>query len=76
MLIGISVSPEVFSTKNIIIGLLAVSLRGLRACSPSIAFNPNGVASIVQPQHVGSKIHKDTSRNGMPFRDVGEKFGE
>ena len=74
MLIGISVSPEVFSTKNIIIGLLAVSLRGLRACSPSIAFSPNGVAALSSPNMLAARFIKILPVTGCPFGMSGKSL--
>ena len=46
---GMSVSPDVLSTRNIIMGLVAVSLFGLSVCSCSIAFSPSGVAALSSP---------------------------
>ena len=47
--IGMSVSPLVFSTRNIIIGLLAVSFFWFRSCNCSIALRPKGVAALSRP---------------------------
>ena len=41
---GIKVKPDVLSTRNIIIGLVAVSFFGLSSCSCSMARSPSGVA--------------------------------
>ena len=49
ILTGISVSPDVFSTRNMIIGLLAVSFFGFSFCRPSIALSPSGVAALSRP---------------------------
>ena len=49
MLTGININPEVLITKNIIIGLLAVSFFGFNSCNSFIAFNPMGVAALSRP---------------------------
>ena len=49
ILIGIIVKPDVFRTRNIIIGLVAVSFRGFSSCSCAMAFNPSGVAALSKP---------------------------
>ena len=43
------VSPEVFRTRNIIIGFVAVSFFVLSSCICCIAFNPVGVAALSSP---------------------------
>ena len=43
---GTKVSPVVFNTRNMIIGLLAVSLSGFISCISFIAFRPRGVAAL------------------------------
>ena len=47
--IGINVSPLVFNTRNIIIGLDAVSFFWFRSCNCSIALRPSGVAALSSP---------------------------
>ena len=42
ILIGMMIRPDVLITKNIIIGLEAVSLFGFSSCSSFIAFSPSG----------------------------------
>src|SRR3712207_3089819 len=49
MVVGMMVSPLVLSTRNIIIGLVAVSFLGLSACSWAMAFSPVGVAALSSP---------------------------
>lgn len=49
MLVGIMVSPLVFSTKNIIMGLVAVSFFVFSSCICAIAFSPVGVAALSNP---------------------------
>lgn len=67
ILIGIRVSPEVFKTRNIIIGLLAVSFFGLMACRPSIAFSPSGVAALSSPSMLAARFMKMLPVTGCPF---------
>ena len=49
MEMGTMVSPLVLSTKNIIIGLVAVSFFLFSSCSPSIVLSPKGVAALSSP---------------------------
>ena len=49
IVVGMIVKPEVFSTKNIIIGLVAVSFLVFNSCICPIAFNPVGVAALSSP---------------------------
>ena len=67
MLMGIMVSPDVFSTKNIIIGLLAVSFLVFRSCSPSMAFSPKGVAALSNPSMFAAKFMNMLPVTGCPF---------
>src|SRR5690606_22519585 len=54
--IGIMVSPEAFSTKNIICASDAVSLSGLISCNSLIALSPNGVAALSSPRMLALKF--------------------
>ena len=47
--VGMIVMPAVLSTRNMIIGSLAVVLSGLISCSSFIAFRPSGVAALSRP---------------------------
>lgn len=49
MLVGMMVSPEVLSTKNIIMGLVAVSFLLLSSCICCMALRPVGVAALSSP---------------------------
>ncbi len=49
MVVGMMVSPDVLSTKNIIIGLVAVSLRPFSSCICDMALRPVGVAALSSP---------------------------
>ena len=49
MVVGMMVRPEVLSTRNIIIGLVAVSFFGLSSCIWAMAFRPVGVAALSRP---------------------------
>ena len=74
MLIGIKVSPEVFSTRNMIIGLLAVSFFGFSSCNPSIAFSPRGVAALSSPSMLAARFMKILPVTGCPFGISGNSF--
>lgn len=65
--IGISVSPEVFSTRNIIIGFVAVSFFVFRSCSCSIAFRPKGVAALSSPSIFAAMFMKMEPVTGCPL---------
>ena len=67
MLTGIKVSPEVLRTRNIIIGLVAVSFFVFSSCSCSIAFNPNGVAALSRPSMLAAMFIKIEPVTGCPF---------
>ena len=54
--VGSSVMPAVLSTRNMIIGLLAVSLCGLISCSSRIALRPSGVAALSRPRMLAEKF--------------------
>ena len=49
MLTGMMVSPDVLSTRNIIMGFVAFSFLGFSSCNCSIAFSPRGVAALSSP---------------------------
>ena len=74
MLIGISVSPEVFSTRNMIIGLLAVSFLGFSSCNPSMAFRPKGVAALSNPNMLAAKFMKILPVTGCPLGISGKSL--
>ena len=65
--IGISVSPLVFSTRNMIIGLEAVSFFVFRSCNCSIAFNPKGVAALSSPSMLAAMFMKMEPVTGCPL---------
>ncbi len=50
--VGISVRPAVFSTRNMICALVAVSGRSLSVCNSCIAFSPSGVAALSSPSRL------------------------
>ena len=58
MLTGISVSPLVFSTRNIIIEFVAVSFRVFSSCNCSMAFRPMGVAALSRPSMLAERFMK------------------
>ena len=64
---GISVSPEVFSTRNMIIELLAVSFLSLISCSSCIALSPMGVAALSRPSMLAEKFMNMVPITGCPL---------
>ena len=74
MLIGIKVSPEVLITKNIIIGLVAVSFFGFSSCKPSIAFSPRGVAALSSPNILAAMFMKMLPVTGCPLGISGKSL--
>ena len=67
ILTGINVNPDVFNTKNIIIGLVAVSFLGFNSCICSIAFNPIGVAALSSPNILAAMFMNILPVTGCPF---------
>ena len=74
MLIGISVSPDVFSTRNMIMGLLAVSFLEFNSCRPSIAFSPKGVAALSSPSILAARFIKMLPVTGCPLGISGKSL--
>ena len=74
MLIGISVRLEVFNTRNMIIGLLAVSFRGFSSCRPSMAFRPSGVAALSSPSMLAARFMKMLPVTGCPLGMSGKSL--
>ena len=68
---GISVSPDVLSTRNIIMGLLAVSLSGFSSCSSCMAFSPIGVAALSSPNMFAAKFMNMVPIAGCPLGTSG-----
>ena len=71
---GIIVRPEVFKTRNIIIGLLAVSFFGLRLCNSCIAFSPTGVAALSSPSILAEKFINIDPNAGCPLGISGKSL--
>ena len=67
MLTGISVSPLVFSTRNIIMGFVAVSFFGFSCCSCSMALRPRGVAALSRPSMLAAMFMKMEPVTGCPL---------
>ena len=67
MPIGMMTNPEVFSTRNMIIGLLAVSFLGFSSCNPSMAFKPRGVAALSSPSILAARFMKILPVTGCPL---------
>ena len=72
--IGISVSPLVFSTRNMIIGFEAVSFFVFSSCSCSIAFRPRGVAALSKPSMLAAMFMKMEPVTGWPLGISGNSF--
>ena len=64
MLTGMMVSPEVLSTRNIIMELEAVSFFALSACSSSMALRPSGVAALSNPSILAEMFMKILPKTG------------
>ena len=73
MLTGMMVSPEVLSTRNIIIGLLAVSFFGLSSCMDSMAFSPSGVAALSRPSILAAMFMNMCPVAGCPLGMSGKR---
>ena len=71
---GISVKPDVFSTRNIIMGLLAVSFFVFSSCSSCMAFSPIGVAALSSPNMLAEKFMNMVPIAGCPFGTSGNIF--
>ncbi|EJX01317.1 hypothetical protein EVA_10574 [gut metagenome] len=67
MLTGIRMSPDVFITRNMIIGLVAVSFCEFSSCSSFIAFSPIGVAALSSPNMLADRFIKMLPMAGCPF---------
>ena len=52
------VSPDVLSTRNMIIGLVAVSFLVFSSCMPAMAFKPVGVAALSRPSMLAAMFMK------------------
>lgn len=71
---GTSVSPVVLSTRNIIIGLLAVSFCGFSSCNSFIALSPKGVAALSRPSILADTFIKIDPKAGCPLGIFGKSF--
>ena len=71
---GMMVRPEVLSTKNIIIGLEAVSFFGLSSCNCSMAFSPNGVAALSSPSMLAAIFMNIEPVTGCPLGMSGKSL--
>ena len=67
MLTGMSVSPLVLSTRNIIIGFDAVSFFVFSVCSSSMALRPRGVAALSSPSMLAAMFIKMLPVTGWPL---------
>ena len=73
MLTGISISPEVLSTRNMTIGLVAVSFLGFSSWSSFMAFSPIGVAALSSPSMLAERFMKMEPMAGCPFGISGKR---
>ena len=73
MLTGIRIRPEVLMTRNMIIGLVAVSLRGFSSWSSFIAFSPKGVAALSSPSMLADRFMKMEPMAGCPLGMSGKR---
>lgn len=73
MLTGIRISPEVLMTRNMIIGLVAVSLCGFSSCNSFIAFKPMGVAALSSPSMLADRFMKMLPMAGCPLGMSGKR---
>lgn len=73
MLTGININPEVLITRNIIIGLVAVSFFGFSSCSSFMAFSPNGVAALSNPNMLADRFIKIDPMAGCPLGISGKR---
>ena len=66
IVVGKTVTPAVFKTKNVIIAVDAVSLLVLIFCNSLIAFSPKGVAALPKP-NILAAIFEDIYPNALLF---------
>ena len=74
ILVGIMVSPDVLSTKNIIMGLVAVSFLPFSSCICCIALSPVGVAALSSPSMLEAIFMKMLPMTGWFFGMSGNNF--
>ena len=67
------INPEVLITRNIIMGLLAVSFLGFSSCNSFMAFSPMGVAALSSPSILADIFIKIEPMTGCPFGISGNK---
>jgi hypothetical protein len=81
IVVGIIVTPLVFSTKKVIMLRDAVSFLGFISCNDFIAFNPNGVAALPNPAILAIMLEaiklndsQDSGISGNSFPKSGDNF--
>ena len=72
--VGISVSPAVLSTRNMICALVAVSGSRLSDCSSCIAFSPSGVAALSSPSRLALMFMVIAPCAGCPAGTPGNRW--
>ena len=71
---GTITSPEVFSTRNIIMAFVAVSFLGFSSCSFSMALRPSGVAALSRPSMLAAMFMKMLPMAGCPLGMSGKSL--
>ena len=74
IVVGMMVSPEVLSTKNMIIGLVAVSFLTLSSCICAMARSPVGVAALSSPNMFEAMFMKMLPNTGWPLGMSGKSL--
>ncbi len=74
MVVGMMVKPEVLSTRNMIIGLVAVSFFVFSSCICCIAFSPVGVAALSSPSMLEAMFMKMLPITGWFFGMSGKSL--
>ena len=74
IVVGIIVKPLVLSTRNIIIGLVAVSFFGFNSCICCMAFSPVGVAALSSPSILEAMFIKILPITGWFFGMSGKSL--
>ena len=69
-----TVKPDVFKTRNMIIAFDAVSFFGLSSCRPSIALRPSGVAALSRPSMLAAMFMKMLPMAGCPLGMPGKSL--
>ena len=74
IVVGMMVRPLVLSTRNMIIGLVAVSFRVFSSCICCMAFSPVGVAALSRPSILDAMFMKIEPMTGWFFGISGKSL--